>query len=282
MLPLAEKLAENGHAITFASPFASKVPNPNITDYVPQALKEWIESNIAEENDQFYRARIDGTLDYDWFHLFDLTQNLCTHILEDSEFIKWIDASQFDLMIVDALCTECAYGLSYKFGAKLILFGTSSLYPWLSEPFGYPVESSWIPDLVFHNSVPPTLYQRIWATLVPLYFNYLRDYKYFPVLEDLFREKLRINDMPSLRDYERSNVSLIFTNQYYSDDYPRPLPPNIKLIGGMHCTSEPGKVPKVSEKLRWPRTMVGYLFKHKNGCGISPSGNGRLYQGRRI
>jgi len=247
--PLVEKLAERGHSVTFVSPFEPKTPNPNITEFVPKALKAWTESLSLKENGNFYDLRVKGTQDYDWFDLCDHGLDMCTSLLSDSDFVDWIKGSNFDLVIVDALNNECAYGMAYMSKAKLIIFASAVPYSWHSELFGYPDESSWIPDQVFHYPIDMNFYQRFMSALVPLYSNYLREVLYFPKLEKLFREKLEIKDMPSIGEIEQ-NISLALINQHYGEDFARSFPPNVIPVGGMHITKNIGTLPKVKKMFK--------------------------------
>jgi glucuronosyltransferase len=76
----------------------------------------------------------------------------------------------------------------------------------------------------------------------PLYFNYLREFNYFPELEKIIRKHLNPH-FPSASDYER-NVSLLMVNYHFAEDFSRPLPPNVIPVGGMQCAERLQELPK--------------------------------------
>lgn len=76
---------------------------------------------------------------------------MCDVLLADPVFVSWIkDSPKFDLFIIDALINECAYGMAHVHGAKVIVYNTAIPFPWYIDPFGFPDESAWVPDFVFH------------------------------------------------------------------------------------------------------------------------------------
>lgn len=60
--PLVEALADQGHNVTFVSPFPSKSPNPKVNDYTPKKLKEWVDSWEDLEN-VFENRKLDKVID---------------------------------------------------------------------------------------------------------------------------------------------------------------------------------------------------------------------------
>lgn len=60
--PLVEALADQGHNVTFVSPFPSKSPNPKVNDYVPKKFKEWVDS-WGDLEDVFENRKMDKEID---------------------------------------------------------------------------------------------------------------------------------------------------------------------------------------------------------------------------
>jgi len=234
--PLVEALADRGHNISFVSPFPIKKPNPKVHDYVPQALAKMMEE--WDEPSLLYDQRISGNQEEEWFKLVEYGVGICETVLGDQDFVGWLNGSSFDLVVVDALVNECAYGMAYKLGAKVIVYNVANPMPWIYAPFGIPEESSWLPDMVYHPSVQMSLYERIITTAVPLKYEYIKATEYFPALEAVFKEKLNVPDLPNLGEYEVNNVSLVFINHHYAEDYARPLPPNVIAVPGLQCSDK--------------------------------------------
>jgi glucuronosyltransferase len=247
MWPLVESLASRGHNVTFVSPFPSKSPlAPNITDLVPKSLAQMILN--WDVVTQFYEKRVKGQQEWDWFKMGDYGVMMCSSLLEDQEFLQFLDnAKKFDLLVIDALSNECAYGIAYKLGAKIIIYNTADPMPWMLDPFGIPDEASWVPDMVFHPPTEMNIYHRFISMAVPLYYEYTKHFHYFPLLEGMLKEKLKLESLPSLADIERNNISLMFVNHHFAEDFARPFPPNVIPVGGLQLAGKPQKLPKVMQ-----------------------------------
>jgi UDP:flavonoid glycosyltransferase YjiC (YdhE family) len=92
-----------------------------------------------------------------------------------------------------------------------------------------------------------TFPQRVKNALVPVVWYYYRQWFFYPRLEELTREKLRISDMPKFNEIERNN-SLIFTNTQYGEEYARSLPPNVIAVGGIGYIDKRKALPKDLEE----------------------------------
>ncbi|XP_035701550.1 UDP-glucuronosyltransferase 1A1 isoform X1 [Folsomia candida] len=243
--PLTEALAARGHKVTFLSPYPAKTPSPNVTDYVPVCLKEWVDT--WDEIERFNDLRLSGEMELEWYKISEYGTGMCDVLLADPVFVSWIkDSPKFDLFIIDALINECAYGMAHVHGAKVIVYNTAIPFPWYIDPFGFPDESAWVPDFVFHYP-PATINfaQRAMALFNPIYFNFIREMQYFPKLEATLRSTLS-PEMPSLSALER-NVSLLFINQHPAEDYARPFPPNVIPLPGLHCGDSQKAAPLTSD-----------------------------------
>ncbi|XP_021956809.1 UDP-glucuronosyltransferase 1-7C [Folsomia candida] len=265
--PLVESLAARGHNVTFVSPFPSKSPNPaGVTDYVPKSMVPWL---VFDEKAPFFKDRVAGRIEWNWFTLLDHGINLCTTIFNDTNFVDFVKNTKFDMVVVDALANECAYGWTYLHGSKLVLFNTANPFPWYVDTIGFPDEASWIPDQTFHPSPPASLsfLGRIQGVFTPMYYTFLRENFYFPALEKIFREKLA-PDFPSASDFEKS-TSLVLANTHYGEDFARPLPPNVVSVGGMHCAEKTKPLPKeISDFLSTPsgEKDEGFIYMSFGSC----------------
>lgn len=168
----------------------------------------------------------------------------CDVIYSDEEYINWIKNSKVDLIFIDSLYNDCAYGMAYYWNAKIINFQTSTNYPWIAETSGLADESSWIPDMVLYHPVPMNFLQRVKNALSPIAWNLHRRWRYFPYLEQLTKEKLQITNLPSFEEIERG-ANLIFVNTHYSEEFARSLSPNVIAVGGIALKDKKNSLPKV-------------------------------------
>lgn len=162
----------------------------------------------------------------------------------DDEFVNWVKDSKVDLIFIDGLYNDCAYGMAAYWNAKLIHFQTSTNYPWIAETSGLADESNWIPDMVVHYSLPMTFMQRVKNALSPLAWNLHRRWKYFPYLEQLTKDKLQITNLTPFEEIERG-ANLVFVNTHYSEEFARSLSPNVIAIGGIALKEKKSSLPKV-------------------------------------
>ncbi|CAG7816220.1 unnamed protein product, partial [Allacma fusca] len=232
--PLAEKLAEKGHKVTFVQPFKPKKPNPNITEFFPRGMEQ-----VRDEFEKidFLNLRLTGGKDaiMDLLKkLPDMGLKICEAFLTSPDTQEWIKNSKFDLIVIDGLMNECGLGLAHVFNAKTIIFGTSHPFIWWYDSFGIVPESSWVPEMHFAFQYPMTFYERIVSTITPLLIHYDKQSSFYPALGKVFKEVLNLPEAPSVSELERK-TSLIFTNTHFTEELGRSLPPLVVPIGGMHC-----------------------------------------------
>ncbi|CAG7731316.1 unnamed protein product [Allacma fusca] len=150
--PLANKLAQNGHNITFFSPLKPIESHPNVTNFCPPGLKAFNDKFqhsfgvIGMQSRLKSKYAADLVSDYGTF-MFDMGYSICEVIFKSKEFQKWVKESSFDLVVLDrSSIPDCIYGLAHKFGAKTISYTPISfILPWDSLTFGIPTESWWLP-----------------------------------------------------------------------------------------------------------------------------------------
>lgn len=241
--PLVEALVERNHTVTFFQPDKNKNPNPKVTEVNPRIDGISEKMNFMVERLALGHRRLLLSLTY---RLPQIGASLCDMFLQDPKVIDWIKNNKFDLIVIDALFNECAYGIAHLHKAKVIIFGTSHPFGWMPDALGYPSETSWLPELHFSFDLPLNFVNRVLAELSIMYFNVIRHLS-FPKVEKVLRERLDIPDMPSIPDM-MANTSLMFTNTHFSEELARSHPPNVVSIGGMNCKekSQLKEIPKVS------------------------------------
>lgn len=228
--------------MTFVSPYPSKNPNPKIVDYVPKILKEWVDSWGDIEN--VFEDRKKGDWYSVWIMLPVFGIMMCEVIYEDEEYVNWVKSSKVDLLFLDPLANDCAYGMAHYWDAKIILYNTAFPFAHFAEAYGLPDESGWIPSVELFYPVEMSFSQRLTNALVPLASHYHRKWYFFPQLEEITQEKLGITNLPPFEEVER-NTSLVFINAHYGEEFSRSLPPNVIPIGGIAYTGKRKALPKV-------------------------------------
>lgn len=236
-------MAAEGHNITFVSPHPAKNPNPKIFDYVPKTLKEWVDS--WEDLEDLFEDRKKADWLSVWIMLPAFGIMMCEEMYKDDDYLKWVKSTKVDVVILDALANDCAYGMVHYWDAKLILFNTAFPFGHFTEAYGLPDETSSMPSMELFYPVDMSFQQRFTNALLPIFFHYYRQWYFFPKLEEITSEKMGIVNVPKFEELER-NASLVFINTHYAEEFARSLPPNVIPIGGIAYTETRNALPKVS------------------------------------
>ncbi|CAG7786638.1 unnamed protein product [Allacma fusca] len=244
MQPLATKLAEIGHEVTFLSHIKPSVPNPNITEFFPESASKILSSTVSDISVDAIQGRLKQKY-YDPFQTPEIVWEYSMKGQEatvlNPEFQTWLRETDFDLIIYDSPLREMALGIGYKKKAKVIAFVTMAVHPPGDFDFlGLPVESSWLPDYSMGSqySFIPHHFVNTYSTL-----SWYLSYKWYYIprmdsaLKTLFQE-----DLPSIDDLIRK-IDLVFVNEHFSSSFPRSLPPFVVPIGGLHCKESKGILP---------------------------------------
>ena len=165
--PLVLSLANSGqHRVTFVNIYAPRAEHvhPNVTEFFPQAHSDTIFGdtvNIRLEGGRLASINVAARLPEHGYEV-------CKELLSSPETEAWIARSKFDLVFIDGIFNECGYGLAHVFGAKTIVFGPTTISSWWPDAFGFPAETSWIPDMIVPFQLPMNFGERVFSTLMPL------------------------------------------------------------------------------------------------------------------
>lgn len=170
---------------------------------------------------------------------------MCEEMYKDDDYMKWVKSTKVDVIILDALANECAYGMAHYWDAKLILFNTAFPFAHSTESYGLPDETSWMPSMELFYPVEMSFSQRLTNAVFPIFFHYYRKLYVFPKLEEITRDKLGVTDLPKFEEFDR-NTSLVFINAHYAEEFARSLPPHFIPIGGIAYTEKRNALPKVN------------------------------------
>lgn len=104
--------------------------------------------------------------------------------------------------------------------------------PWSFDRVGAPSIPSYIPSMFIQASDTMSFLERLenWAKIHTM--NLMHDYLTKPRIDNLLRKHYG-EEIPKSGDLSKL-ISLIFVNQHYSLSLPKPLPPSVIEIGGIH------------------------------------------------
>lgn len=249
MEPLANSLIAKDHKVTFLlQEKPATIQYPKTKYFVSEKVEEFFESLQKGENAiNLYETRKRGTVGLSWFLVPWFGVKVCENLYRDPMFLEWISNEKFDLIVVDGLYSECAYGIAHLHKAKIIIFFVSSVPPWIIDAVGIPDESASVPDMQFHFPQNMKFWQRMINAVTPVFWRMYREWYHFPQLEKITREglaSLKPQTVPSFKELE-DQVDLVFVNTHPAQEYPRSLPPNVIPIGGISYSGNKKPLPQV-------------------------------------
>lgn len=239
MEPLLQALAARGHQVTVYSSFPQKTPLPNLTDIDISHGRRLHVNNFNYSQMKFLL----GNAVKDMHHTMRLTLNDCQEVLNKTR-LKYFDykKEKYDLLITEMFSADCYVHFANRLNVPLVSMVTSLPHPWISDKFGLPDDSAYIPNCL--SDLPPdmSLLQRIKNTIILTYakvmYNSVSNARSQQLAEDYFQERL-----PWVGDVA-NNSSLLLVNTYLSLSQSRPLPPNVISVGGIHIKDQQ-PLPKV-------------------------------------
>ncbi|KAG4067736.1 hypothetical protein HA402_005508 [Bradysia odoriphaga] len=246
MQPLAEKLVDRGHDVTFlAETKSSETSDPRIQEANFSAIFEHIASQNVDLGADAIAKRLgegrhhnhlmEGTI---WW---DIIINAAEAFFTNRQFVEFVKTSHYDLIVVGTI-KEVAVVIAYKMNAKVIWMNTGgALHHVDAETLGLPIESNWLPSFALGSPywfVPDHIY-----TSFNTLWEYRRYYWYcLRKMDQIIQQNLG-KDVPPLNELLQ-NFDLIFLNERFPYSYPRSLPPYIIPVGGMHVRYTDRDLPK--------------------------------------
>ncbi|KAH8269748.1 hypothetical protein KR018_009818 [Drosophila ironensis] len=247
--PIMRGLAEKGHSVDVISPFADEAPPKGYVDYLlpPSNLTDAINLGVKYVPSLQWKPLMIGDFcqDFDrpfsflfhyieFFVLYNLGKEACQATLNSqalSEVLKQ-PPGYYDLVMMEHFNTDCAMSVPYLLKTPVIAMSSCALMPWHYERLGAPQIPSYISALFQGQSQEMSLAGRLgnWITVHSL--NML--YKFFsvPAANAAIRQRFGPG-FPSTEEMIR-NTSLMLINQHFSLSGPKPIPPNVIEVGGVH------------------------------------------------
>nr|AVT42225.1 UDP-glucuronosyltransferase 40AF2 [Lissorhoptrus oryzophilus] len=239
---LLKALAENGHDITFITPYEykGKLQNGTWTNIVLNGLDNYFQDKLPTLK-LFDDGKHSGIKKL--FKFGNIVTELSKVSLEHPKIQQLLKTNQtFDVVILDQVMNDCLKILAYHFKCPLILLNTVGAYPYLNGQVGNPSPISAVNPFFTNADKEKNMdfVQRVTHFFYFLVDYLLRELQLFPmhnqILKDLFP------DPPDVKDLYY-NVSLILLNSHVSLTKSVPLTPNMVEIGGYHI-DPPQKLPE--------------------------------------
>ncbi|KAI9586511.1 hypothetical protein GQX74_002358 [Glossina fuscipes] len=227
--PIMRSLAERGHEVTVVSHFPDKSPPVGYHD-ISLGGKETL-ANIVDlqifENRRIYNHFVEFFMLYEWGKV------ACNHTIRSDALTRLMrQDNKFDVILMEQFNTDCMMGVAHLLRAPVIALSSCALMPWHYERMGSPIIPSYIPALFLGQSEEMSLPGRLanWISFHVLKLLY--DYYSIPAADAILRYKFG-QDMPSVGELAKE-TALMFVNQHFSLSGPKPLPPSVIELGGVH------------------------------------------------
>jgi len=223
---LVEELAHRGHQITVVSPIPS-----NSSKNIRHICGEDAHAKTDKVPNMF-ETRANRESSNPFFDIVDFLDGICRNQLEMPEVQQLLD-EPFDLVMVNLLFNECAYGLASQFKVPIIGISPQSSVAWMSSAMGAPVPPSFVPIYLRGLTHRMTFLERVDNFYTYLWSYCWRQFFYLPKIERVYRDYFP--GAISVNEFESKLINLVLMNSHPVLNYPRPLMPNMIEVGGMHC-----------------------------------------------
>ncbi|KAF4519361.1 UDP-glycosyltransferase-05 [Ephemera danica] len=237
---MTRELARRGHELVVASPFPlSKAPT-NYTDI--NTMPSIFEIHQEMMSIDLYSMTEMPTYQIPflyWYHGFKVMNGT----LNDPGVLALLkDKQGFDLVICEDFLSESLYAFADYFKAPLILISSLGGFHWTNYEVGNPLEPTYVPNPMLSYSDRMTLNERLVNTLFAAAWDFGNFVFYLPRQEEL-RKKVFGAQTRSVWDL-RYSASLVLLNSHFSLNHPRPLPPAMIEVGGLHVARSFKKLPE--------------------------------------
>ena len=236
-MPIVEGLAEKGHSVTVVSPFVPKSKAKNIREIAIGSLE------IDDIN--FFQIRfiqsLLGIAPRFWIYgsvLFEIYDKM----MSNDEFRRMQRDEQFDLVLIDAIFNDFCLSIADLWQVPIITVSASIGPPWVIENMGVPHNLASHPSTWTEYGNQMSFNQRFFNTLELVLATTFRNLFILNPLNSKIRK-----DFPKARTIQEveRNVSLCIVTSHPALNWPRPLPPTVIEVNGLHM-QPPKPLPSVT------------------------------------
>uniref|UniRef100_A0A8C0IQB7 glucuronosyltransferase n=1 Tax=Chelonoidis abingdonii TaxID=106734 RepID=A0A8C0IQB7_CHEAB len=235
MLAVVEKLSEKGHEIVVLAPEVNWL----LKESEHYTRKIYAVPYTQEELDRRFhlferpflerfvrlRARLNTTS--------TLFLSICTHLLYNKELIQYLEGSKFDAVFTDPMI-PCGQIVAEYLSIPSVFFLRGIPCGLDYKALQCPNPPSYVPRLFTTNTDHMTFPQRVKNLLFSLLEIVLCDFVYAPyakLASEFLQREITVTEL-------LSHGSVWLMRFDFVIDYPRPLMPNIAIIGGINCAQK--------------------------------------------
>lgn len=234
MKAVLHALTDRGHAVTVFTPFPDGDHRENYTEVDMSAdVPPKVAMDAVEVLNTFGRTSVMIPL------VMQLSRTFCTIVHNKNVTRNILRDGGFDVVITETAGSECASYLAAELGLPLIYAIPSPMVTYIERALlGHVSNPATVSHMMADHAVPRTFAQRFSNLALSAYSAYA-----------LAREESRLRSIDPQPYDQVSPVkpSVVFVNTHHATDAPRPMPPGVVQIGGIHLLDRPkGDLPEVS------------------------------------
>ncbi|XP_043968428.1 UDP-glucuronosyltransferase 2C1-like isoform X3 [Gambusia affinis] len=252
-----ETLVDRGHQVTVLIPSASMFMNssePSRFQYEPFNVSVPLEDmeNLLEEFNQFSMYEIDHM---NYFQIYikymdlmrtDLQNGLkmLDGVVKSETLMKKLKKENYDLLFADPLLpgsdlTAEMLGIPLVFSLRF-----SVAHNWERMCGQLPAPPSFVPGVMSKLTDKMDFSERLWNVLFYALQDVVIDHVMWNMFDEYYSE---VKGTPTSACELMGKADIWLLRTYWDFDFPRPLLPNFKFVGGIHC--KPAKpLPKDMEE----------------------------------
>ncbi|XP_072730982.1 UDP-glucuronosyltransferase 1A1-like [Ciconia boyciana] len=252
MREVLDSLRQRGHEIVVVAPEISLYLKPT-KDFV---MKIYPVPFTQEKMDENFRAFLQDVLEEGSFlerflkvyqsmkRVSDFAVSSCEHLLYNKELVRYLEDSKFDAVLTDPVL-PCGLILAEHLSVPSVVFLRGIPCGLDFEATQCPNPPSYVPRIFTEHTDRMNFLQRVKNLIFDIPNYFLCDFVFQPYakLASGFLQR----DVTVLDLLRQASIWLMRLD--FVLDYPRPLMPNIILIGGVNCAHK--KLPQKEMGVTW-------------------------------
>jgi hypothetical protein len=213
-------------------------------------------STLLELNDQSVWEKISD--------IYNMGIFITNHTMSNPKVKQLINSNQkFDLVVVEIFLSEALIGFGHHFKAPVIGVSTFGASKWTNDLVGTPSPLSYVPHPFLSFTDQMSLVERFGNFMMHLFELSYMNLFYYHRQNEIY-ERSFPGPKPTLPELMKK-VNLVLLNNHFSLSLPRPYPPAMIEVGGMHINRTPKPLPpKIKSYLDNAKDGVIYFSMGSN------------------
>nr|CAD7199350.1 unnamed protein product [Timema douglasi] len=251
---LFKELANRGHHLTVITPLPLKEGKP--PNYVEIDTGVTFPPGIVDSNNMFKGEEVSRYMVF--IMMWNIGPKLLESTFENPDVQKLLHSKteKFDLLLTETFFNEAILGLAHKFNVPIISVCAFAGLESMGDAVGNPYPYSYVPNALTKLTTHMSFLERLQNTLLNTYVKLGHYLYYLPKQNQLLVKYFKDTkeNLPYVDDLVK-RTSLVFLNNHFSYNFPRPYVPNIVEVGGFHV--------KPAKKL--PQDLQKFMDDAKEG-----------------